>query len=136
MENRGYTEIKTPADAEKFQKVTNGLHDGFITGVHWDNSGIICKGNEICFDYGKRRLVVHILVTSMIGNPIFEIVFQNVHEWRIEEFHFLSMVGFSIVFLGERSLLWADDVTPDIEELKNGSYVVAESIYYRQLVIS
>jgi hypothetical protein len=43
------------------------------------------------------------------------------------------MIDFSILFLDNGMLLWADDISPNISDLKQGSYVVAETIQYRKL---
>ncbi len=133
MEKSEYFEIRTPADVQRFQEISNNLHDGHITYVEYKNSGISVEGNQIFYNYDQRSLTIHVLVTSMIGHPTFEIVFRSIVEWRIEDYHFSDMIGFSILFLGEGSLLWADDISTNIDDLKRGSYVVAGSIQYRQL---
>ena len=43
------------------------------------------------------------------------------------------MIGFSIVFQENGSLLWADDICSDIPLLKQGTYVIAKTMEYRKL---
>lgn len=125
--------IKTAADVEEFQNVSNGLHDGHITHVEYNNTGITACGNRLYFDYRGISLIIHILVTSLPGHPTFEISFHHILEWQINNYQFSDMIGFSILFLDNGMLLWADDISPNIADLKQGSYVVAESVQYRQL---
>ena len=128
-----YHVIKTAADVHAFQNVSNGLHDGYITHVEYSNTGISAHDNCLTFDYTGTSLIIHVLVTSLPGHPSFEISFHNVTEWQVNQYHFSDMIGFSILFLDDGMLLWADDISPNISDLKQGSYVVAESIQYRKL---
>lgn len=133
MENAQYKVIQNSADVQAFQEISNGLHDGYITRVSYVNNGITTVEHGHNFDYAGKSLVIHVLVTSLPGEPTFEFVFQTVVEWQINEYQFSDMVGFSILFLDNGLLLWADDICSDVEVLKKGCYVVAESIQYRQL---
>ena len=128
-----YHVIKTAADVQEFQNVSNGLHDGHITHVEYNNTGISAHDNCLTFDYTGTSLIFHVLVTSLPGHPSFEISFHNVTEWQVNQYHFSDMIDFSILFLDNGMLLWADDISPNISDLKQGSYVVAESIQYRKL---
>lgn len=133
MVNNNYHIIKTPADVEEFQNVSNGLHDGYITHIEYNNAGISDHDRCLSFDYAETCLILHVLVTSLPGHPTFELLFRNIPEWQIKEFHFSDILDFSILFPKDGMLLWADDISPDIDELKKGSYVIAESIQYRKL---
>ena len=124
-----YHVIKTAADVHEFQIVSNGLHDGYITHVEYSNTGISAHDNCLTFDYTGTSLFIHVLVTSLPGHPSFEISFHNITEWQVNQYHFSDMIDFSILGM----LLWADDISPNISDLKQGSYVVAESIQYRKL---
>ena len=128
-----YHVIKTAADVQEFQNVSNGLHDGHITHVEYNNTGISAHDNCLTFDYTGTSLIIHVLVTSLSGHPSFEISFHNITEWQVNQYHFSDMIDFSILFLDNGMLLWADDISPNISDLKQGSYVVAESIQYRKL---
>ena len=131
--NGQYHAIRTSKDIERFQDVSNGLHDGYITHVEYNNSGISFVEHGLRFDYTGLSLVIHVLVTSLPGHPTFEISFRNILEWQINSFQFSDMIGFSILILENGTFLWADDISSNIDDLKQGSYVVAESIRYRML---
>lgn len=133
MKNKDHCVIKTPADIQKFLDTSNSLHDGYITRVEYNNTGISAHDNGLSFDYSKKNLIIHVLVTSLPGHPTFEIVFRNILEWQINECQFSDTTDCSILFLDNGLLLWANDSSPVMEDLKQGYYVVAESIQYRQL---
>ena len=128
-----YIAIQNDVDVAQFQDITNGLHDGFITQVAYVNNGITAGEHGHSFDYTGISLVIHVLVTSLPGEPTFELVFHTVSEWQIQESQFSQMLGCSILFPDKHSLLWADDISSDIAQLKHGCYVVAESMQYRKL---
>lgn len=129
-----YKTIRTPDDVQLFQDEANGLHDGYITHVEYHNGGISAQGScHLSFDFQETTLVIHVLVTSMIGRPTFEIRFRNLMEWQIRDYQMSDMTDFSILFLENGMLLWADDCSPYISDLKKGSYVIAEQVQYRQL---
>ena len=133
MEHAQYQAINNEADIQVFQNVSNSLHDGYITHVAYNNSGVSAHGNGLSFDYSKISLVLHVLVTSLPDHPTFELIFQNILEWQVKDYLVSDMIGFSILFLENGLLLWADDVCSDIALLKQGCYVIAESIHYRKL---
>lgn len=128
-----YKTIRSPADAEVFQEEVNGLHDGYVTHVEYYNGGISEQGNYLAFDFRETSLVIQIMVTSMTGSPTFEIRFRHLTEWQIKDYQMSDMIAFSILFLENGMLLWADDCSPNLSDLKKGSYVIAEQIQYRQL---
>ena len=97
------------------------------------NAGISSVEHGHIFDYAGKSLVIHVLVTSLPGEPTFELVFEKVLEWQVNEHQFSDMIGFSVLFLDNNALLWADDISSNIDDLKQGSYVIAESIRYRKL---
>ena len=133
MLSNEYHVIKTATDVQEFHNISNGLHDGHITHVEFNNTGISAHDNCLTFDYTGTSLIIHVFVTSLPGNPTFEIAFHTISEWQINQYQFSDMLGFSILFLDNGLLLWADDISPNIADLKQGSYVVAESIKYRLL---
>lgn len=122
-----YHTIRTSEDIERFQDVSNGLHDGHITHVEYNNKGMLD------YDYTKLSLVIHVFVTSLPEHPTFEIFFRNVCEWQINIFHFSDMIEFSIRVLEGGRFLWADCDSNDINDLKKSCYVVAEEIQYRRI---
>ena len=131
--NGQFHTIRSSEDSERFQDVSNGLHDGHIIRVEYVNSGVSCTDNSIFYDPLRTNLVFHILVTSLPGKPTFEIVFNKVLECQIKTDYYSDMIGFSIQFLDHGYMLWADDIPTDIDLLKQGTYVIAESIQYRML---
>lgn len=128
-----YTAIQTLADVQAFQNEANGLHDGYITHVGYHNGGISAQENYLSFDFRETSLVIQIMVTSMRGRPTFELLFRGVKEWQIRDYQMSEMTDFTILFPESGLLLWADDCSPNLSDLKKGSYVIAESLQYRAL---
>ena len=128
-----YCTIRTNADIEIFQDISNGLHDGYITHVDYHNNGISAHDHGLSFDYTGLSLMIRVLVTSLPGCPTFELTFRSVYEWQIRSCQFSDMAGCTIRILENGTFLWADDVSRDIDDLVHGSYVIAQSIQYRQL---
>lgn len=131
--NGQYHTIRTSADIEIFQNISNGLHDGYITHVEYNNKGISAVEHGLLFDYTGLSLIIHILVTSLPGHPTIEISFHNIYEWQMNSFLFSDMIGFSILILENGTFLWGNDISGSIDDLKQGSYVISESIQYRLL---
>ena len=131
--DKQYCTIRTNADIETFQDISNGLHDGYITHVEYNNNGISAIEHGLYFDYTGLSLIIRVLVTSLPEHPTYEISFRNIYEWQINSFQFSDMIGFSILILENGTFLWADDISCNIDDLKQGSYVIAESIQYRLL---
>lgn len=44
-----------------------------------------------------------------------------------------EMTDCTILFLDDGTLLWADDCSENLSDLKMGSYVIAGSIQYREI---
>ena len=78
-----YNCIRNQTDADYFIEQANGLHDGYITSLQFINDGIETKNGYTSYDYSKRKLVMQILVTSQIGSPTVEMVFENIIEWQV-----------------------------------------------------
>ena len=133
MPNTVYHTIKSQQDVDVFDEVSNGLHDGYLTRVLYDNSGIVHTDECLFLDYTKRSLLLQILVTSLREHPTFELRFSGIVEFQIRDRQFNDMIGFSVLFLKNGSILWANDVCSDISELKHGTYVIAESMEYRKI---
>lgn len=124
-----YSYIKTKKDIECFLEKTNSLHDGYIIGVEYINDGITNLGqSQYSFDYRKKRLLLRILVTS-IWDAIVEIEFAGMSEWQIKE-NEMDMTNTSIILDGN-NIVWLDDVFINMDEIKNGSYVIADSMKWR-----
>ena len=124
-----YSYIKTKKDIECFLEKTNSLHDGYIIGVEYINDGITNLGqSRYSFDYRKTRLLLRILVTS-IWDAIVEIEFSHILEWQIKD-NQMDMTNTSVILDGQ-GIVWSDDVFINMDEIKNGSYVIADSMKWR-----
>ena len=134
MNEHQWHPIRTEADVQVFDERSNGLHDGHIIGVEFRNTGIRpAEEGGLYLDYAGKNLTLQVLVTSLKGHPVFELSFRNVWEYQIQDYGFSDMIGFSIVFQENGSLLWADDICSDIQLLKQGTYVIAKTMEYRKL---
>lgn len=134
MSSGFFQSIKSQQDVDIFDDLSNGLHDGYITRVEYDNAGVISADEGgLFFDYSRRTLLLHILVTSLKGHPIFELRFSGVVEYQIRDVQFNDMIGFSVLFQDNGLILWADDCFAPVSELKMGTYVIAQSMEYRML---
>lgn len=124
-----YNSIKSEKDIKNFLDNTNSLHDGFIIGVQYVNSGISVKGNEYCFNPEQTKLIIRIMVTS-ICDTIIEIEFENLIEWQIRD-NQCDIVDTAVIFDEHNWVIWADDTYINDDELKKGSYVIAQSMKWR-----
>ena len=124
-----YNEIKTMKDIEFFLDKTNSLHDGYIINVHYANNGISIDGDTYYFNPEQTKLTLQILVTSNC-DTIIEIEFECLKEWQIKDNQ--CDITDTTVFLDKDNwILWSDDVYVNQDELKNCSYVIAETMKWR-----
>ena len=121
--------IKSIKDINHFLDKTNSLHDGYIVGVTYTNNGISKIEGGHYFEPGKTRLILQILVTS-IWDTVVEIEFDNLLEWQIKDRHW-DIIGVSVFFNNKNLIVWMDDIYTDEEEMKKGSYVIAESMKWQ-----
>ena len=121
--------IKNINDINDFLDKTNSLHDGYVVDVKYINNGISRKEGNLCFEPAKTKLVLQILVTS-IYDAVVEIEFENLLEWQIQG-NQGDIFGVSVFFNKEKLIVWMDDVYTSTEEMKKGSYVIAESMKWR-----
>ena len=125
-----YSYIKAQKDVENFLEKTNSLHDGYIIGVQYTNDAITnVDENGYFINPNAKKLSLRILVTS-IWDAIVEIEFDGVLEWQIKD-NQMDMTDTSILFVEYDRILWVDDVFTNMNELKNGSYVIANSMKWR-----
>lgn len=124
-----YTYIKTQEDIEAFLEKSNSLHDGYIIGVQFVNEGIIPIKSGYRFEYDKRNLILRILVTS-IWDALVEIEFEGVWEWKIHEEQW-AMTDTTILLQDPDHIVWADDIVSGEEDLKRGSYIIAQAMKWR-----
>ncbi len=124
-----FNEIKTNKDIQDFLEKTNYLHDGYIIDVRYTHKGISKIENGHYFEPDKTKLILQILVTS-IWDAVVEIEFESLFEWQIKDdqgdiFHT------SVTFDEWNRIVWSDDVYISMEEVKKGSYAIAESMKWR-----
>ena len=121
--------IKNTNDINDFLHNTNLLHDGYVVDVKYMNNGISKIEGGHYFEPAKTKLILQILVTSMCDAMV-EIEFENLLEWQIQG-NQRSIFGASVSFNKENLIVWTDDMYTSTEEMKKGSYVIAESMKWR-----
>jgi hypothetical protein len=129
-----FKEISTGEDINDFIDKTNSLHDGYIIDVKYSNHGITKIEGGYWFHPEQTKLVVQILVTS-IWDTIIEIEFENLLEWQIKDNQW-DITDTTILFneiQNEKWIIWADNMDPNMEMLKKGSYAIAKSMKWRKL---
>ena len=125
-----YSYIKTQKDVDYFLEKTNSLHDGYIIGVQYTNDAITNEDeNGYLINPDAKKLILRILVTS-IRNTIVEIEFDGVLKWQIKDDQ-MDITETSVIFTENDRILWLDDVFANMNELKNGSYIIADSMKWR-----
>lgn len=123
--------IKTPRDVNDFLEKTNSLHDGYVIGVQYSNNGISKTEGGHYFEPAKTKLTLQILVTSLC-DAVVEMEFENLVEWQMQGNQW-DIFGTSVFFNKEKLIVWTDDTYTSEEEMKNGSYVVAETMKWRMV---
>jgi len=125
-----FNEIKTEKDIQYFIDKTNSLHDGYIVGVQYTNDVLTnVDKNGYFTNPDATKLVVRVLVTS-ICDSLVEIEFNALREWQIKSDE--CDIQDLFVFFNEQSLIvWTYDSFLNMDELKNGSYVIAKSMKWR-----
>lgn len=127
-----YNTIKSPKDVKLFDRVTNGLHDGYITSIEYKHNGINANGGMIEFDYSKITLKLCIWVSSLKEHPTVEIIFRDIEDCQ------LCSIGSDFLdcyftFQENGYIIWSDDCGTDRQSLRESTYVIAGSIYWRIL---
>ena len=122
--------IKSKEDILHFLEKTNSLHDGYIIGVEYTNEAItnVDENGYFINPYAKK-VVLRILVTS-ICDTVVEIQFNGTLEWQIKEDN-TGMTSTSVILNDKNLVVWSDDTFIGMDELKNGSYVIANSMEWR-----
>ena len=124
-----YNSIKSSEDIQYFLENVNSLHDGYIIGVQYVNNGISKIEHGHSFNPKQTKLVVKVLVTS-ICDAVVELEFENLLEWQIKDNQW-DMTDTTLMFDDHNWIIWSDDVYINMEEVKKGSYVIAESMKWR-----
>ena len=121
--------INNTNDINEFLDKTNSLHDGYVIGVKYINNGISKTDGGHHFEPSKTKLGLQILVTS-ICDAVVEIEFENLLEWQIKD-NQSDIFDVSVFFNENNLIVWMDDIYISAEEMKKGSYVIAESMKWR-----
>lgn len=87
--------VKSVEDINNFLDKTNSLHDGYVVGVKYINSGISKTERGHFFEPEKTKLVLQILVTS-IWDAVVEIEFDGLFEWQIKDNQFSGIINTSV----------------------------------------
>ena len=106
---QGLQKISDNADILTFYETTNSLHDGEVAFT------------DLCGD----TLRVGVVVTSIIGRPIAQMIFRGVKEWQFRKGNYLF--GSNIAF-EDGGIIWADACRFDREVLDGSHYVRADSM--------
>lgn len=125
-----YRTITTQTDIDLFLDQTNGLHDAFLIGVHYDHSGHTC-GDPHWIDPSRSELRLRWLVTS-IGDLVVELVFSAPFRWQIKDSGY-DITDTAVSFTEEGRVVWADDQSTEPGLRENGSYVIAQTMKWRFL---
>ena len=122
--------IISSEDINFFLEKTNALHDGYFIRVQYVNDAITnIDENGHYINPDAKKLILRILVTS-IYNSIVEIEFDGVVEWKIID-NQMDITDTSIIFDEKNHIVWSDDCFINMTELKQGSYVIANSMKWR-----
>lgn len=124
-----FNSIKSSEDIKNFLDKTNSLHDGYIIGVQYINSGISRIEHGHHFNPERTKLTLQVLVTS-IFDTIVEIEFENLLEWQIKD-NQMDITDTTVMFDKQHWVVWTDDVYVNMDEMKRGSYVIAKSMKWR-----
>lgn len=122
--------VKSIEDINNFLDKTNLLHDGYVVGVKYINSGISKTERGHFFEPEKAKLILQILVTS-IWDAVVEIEFDGLFEWQIKDNQFSDIINTSVFFNSENRIVWLDDIYTGTEAMKKKSYVIARSMKWR-----
>ena len=124
-----YYSITSNEDIQLFYEKTNSLHDGYVIGVQYENNGISKIGHGHSFDFEQTKLVLKILVTS-IWDAVIELEFDGIYEWQIKDNQW-DMTDTTVMFDDHNRIIWLDDAFINMDEMKNGSYIIARSMKWR-----
>lgn len=120
-----FNKIQSSKDIQFFLEKTNYLHDGYLVDVRYSHNGISKIENGHYFEPDKTKLALTILVTS-IWDAVVELEFESLAEWQIKESQ-RDITNTAVVFDDNNQIVWS----VDMDETKNGSYVIASSMKWR-----
>lgn len=123
-----YREIKTNRDAVRFDRETNGLHDGYLVSVSYSHEGYTW-GNPMHVDPQKTFLVLRIMVTSL-RDTLVEMEFEGIRDFQIKETAY-GLVDSSISITKDRLITWCGDNSTETDVLRDANYVIADKMKWR-----
>ena len=115
-------------DAAAFLAEVNGLHDGYVVSVDYQNHGYTW-GNPMYFDPEKTKLVLRVMVTS-IHDTLIEMVFEGVKDLQIKNVH-CELPDSSISFTKDGYVTWCGDCSTEPDALCGSNYVVSKLMKWR-----
>ena len=121
--------IKSQKDIDTFIEQSNALHDGYVLSVQYLHNGIKRSDDgRLEFRPEDRELTIRILITS-IWDTVIELHLRGVSEWQVTDSAW-AILGTAVSVSDKGLIVWTDDETTDEETLRDGSYVIAESMEY------
>lgn len=124
--------VRTKEDIETFLKETNGLHDGYITSVHYDNENMYVPLEDGRAEIGTFDGVLRIRVLiSSVCDTVIELIFKNVFDWQMNLRKVYEIFDSSLAVSENGDIVWTDMPGTDRETREKGAFVVAKSMEYR-----
>lgn len=122
--------IETQNDIDFFIEQTNGLHDGYIVSVQFNNNGIKCieQGCRYEFTPEQTELRIRVLITSILDTEV-EMIFKNIFEWRFF-YNMTDITETAVSILDDGRIIWTDEFSTDKSVRRDSSYVIAGSMEY------
>ena len=120
--------ISDEKDAAAFLAEVNGLHDGYVVSVDYQNHGYTW-GNPMYFDPEKTKLVLRVMVTS-IHDTLIEMVFEGIKDLQIKNVH-CELPDSSISFTKDGYVTWCGDRSTEPDALCGSNYVVSKLMKWR-----
>ncbi len=122
-----YNIIKTNEDVRLLEESSNGLHDGIIVSIDFQNRGINRTGEySMAYEHDKVDMKLRIMVTSDF-DKIVELYFKEVHQYRLDSHPFDEIFWFSIEFDTFGNVTWRDSLPGD----SSANFVYAREMSWR-----
>ena len=122
-----YNLIKTDDDVRLLEESSNGLHDGIIVSIDFQNHGINRTGEySIAYEHDKVEMKLRIRVLSDFDKLI-ELYFKEVQEYRLDSYPFDEFFGFFIEFDTRGYVTWHDSLPGDC----SANFVCARELSWR-----
>ena len=126
-----YTPILTSEDAKNFIEAVNHLHDGEITAINYQFTGITAlpEGGHM-YAPDMTELHITVLVTS-IWDSVVELVFENLDDWQLGG-HSGSCIYDVLVDFNDRGfVIWTTGCSTDMAVMQEEDFVIARHMKWR-----